>query len=194
MNAPLRAWTLLDKQLALQARIFRVVLSRWRSPRTQVEHTFTVIDSADFVNVIALDTQDNLVMIRQFRLGTERFTLEVPGGMIDPGEQPLAAAERELYEECGYRAERMIDLGTVETNPAIFNNRAHMFLAEGCVHAGAQVLDDAEDIEVVTIPVAEALRMLRDGRINHALVAVALHRFELYRAGLLDLGASSRAP
>jgi 8-oxo-dGTP pyrophosphatase MutT (NUDIX family) len=194
VGSPLRAWTLIDKQLALSARVFRIWLSRWRSPRTQLEHTFTVIDSADFVNVIAVDTADNLVMIRQFRLGAERFTLEVPGGMIDPGEQPAAAAERELYEESGYRAERWVELGAVETNPAIFNNRAHMFLAEGCVHAGAQVLDDGEDIEVVTIPVTEVVRMLHDGRIDHALVAVILHRFQLYRAGLLDLGASSRAP
>lgn len=191
MSSGLKGWTLLDKTLGFQARIFRLVLARWRSPRNQFEHTYTVIDSPDWVNVVALDQAGQLVMIRQFRVGSESFTLEVPGGMVDPGEHPRDTAERELYEESGYRAERLIDLGFIEPNPAIFNNRAHMFLAEGCVRAGAQVLDEAEDIEVVTLPVDEALRMLHDGRISHALVAVALHRFELYRAGLLDLGASS---
>jgi 8-oxo-dGTP pyrophosphatase MutT (NUDIX family) len=193
MGDPLKVWVLLDKQLALTARIFRVVLARWRSPRTAAEHTFTVIECADFVNVVARDRDDNLVMIRQFRLGTESFTLETPGGMVDTGEQPRDAAERELYEECGYRAARLVDLGYLEPNPAIFNNRVYMFLAEDCVHVGSQVLDDGEDIEVVSIPVAEVTRMLYDGRISHALVAAALHRFLAYSAGLLAL-APPRAP
>lgn len=193
MSTTLKVWTLLEKQVAFQTRIFRIVLARWLSPRTELENTFSIVDSADWVNVVALDKAGNLVMIRQFRFGTERFTLEVPGGMVDPGERPSDAAERELYEESGYRAERLIDLGFVEPNPAIFNNRAYMFLAEGCVRTGAQVLDDAEDIEVVTLPVAEALSLLRSGAISHALVAVALQRFELYSAGLLALDAASRA-
>jgi len=185
-------WTLLDKAIALETRIFKVLLARYRMPRTGQESTFSIVESPDWVNVVAVDKQDNLILIRQFRVGTGSFTLEVPGGMVDPGEQPLAAAERELYEESGYRAERFIDLGYVEPNPAIFNNRAHMFLAEGCVQVGAQVLDDGEDIEVVLIPAAEALRMLHSGRITHALVAVALSRYELYSAGLLDLDDSTR--
>lgn len=190
MGSTLQAWTLRGKELALQARIFRVVLARWLSPRTSVENTFTVVESPDWVNVVAIDTAGNMVLIRQYRFGTERFTLEVPGGMVDPGEEPRDAAERELYEESGYRAARLIDLGFVEPNPAIFNNRVHMFLAEGCVRAGAQTLDDGEDIEVVTLPVPKVLAMLHNGSIRHALVAVALHRYELYCAGLLELDAA----
>jgi 8-oxo-dGTP pyrophosphatase MutT (NUDIX family) len=184
-------WTLLDKTLALQTRIFKVLLARYRMPRTGKESTFSVIDSPDWVNVVASDKQGNLILIRQFRVGSASFTLEVPGGMVDPGEQPRDAAARELYEECGYRAERIIDLGFIEPNPAIFNNRAHMFLAEGCEHAGAQVLDEGEDIEVVPTPIDEVLRMLHAGQITHALVSVALSRFELYRAGKLILSVAS---
>ena len=82
-----------------------------------------------------------------------------------------------------------IDLGFIEPNPAIFNNRAHMFLAEGCEHVGAQVLDEGEDIEVVPTPVVEALRMLHNGQITHALVHVALSRYAQYRNGQLALEA-----
>ncbi|HEX6245199.1 MAG TPA: NUDIX hydrolase [Polyangiales bacterium] len=192
-STSLKAWTLLEKQLAFQARIFRVVLVRWLLPRTQTEQTFTVIESPDFVNVVALDTQGNFVMIRQFRLGTERFTLETPGGMIDPGEHPRDTAERELYEESGYRPERITSLGFVETNPAIFNNRAHLFLAEGCARVGSQVLDEGEDIEVLTVPHDEVLAMLYDGRIRHALTAMSLHRYLLHKAGLLVLDPSLRS-
>jgi 8-oxo-dGTP pyrophosphatase MutT (NUDIX family) len=189
-------WTLIDKTLALQTRIFKVLLARYRMPRTGQESTFSVVDSPDWVNVVALDKQENLILIRQFRVGMAAFTIEVPGGMVDPGEQPRDTAARELYEESGYRAERIIDLGFVEPNPAIFNNRAHMFLAEGCEHAGAQVLDEGEDIEVVPTPVVEVLRMLHSGQITHALVHVALSRYELYAAGQLALDPtlfSSRA-
>lgn len=189
---PLAPWALLEKQLVLQTRIFRVVLERWRSPRTGVESAFSVIDSPDWVNVVATDLHDNMIMIRQFRFGTAEFTLEVPGGMVDPGEQPLATAERELYEESGYRAQQLVPLGFVEPNPAIFNNRAHMFWAQGCVRAGEQVLDAGEDIEVVPMPIDQVLALQRSGQVTHALVSVALSRFELYRAGFSSLDISTR--
>jgi ADP-ribose pyrophosphatase len=112
--------------------------------------------------------------------------------MVDPGEQPLAAAERELYEESGYRAQQLVPLGFIEPNPAIFNNRAHMFWAQGCERVGEQVLDAGEDIEVVPMPVDQVLALWRSGQIAHALVSVALSRFELYRAGCLSLDTSTR--
>jgi len=183
----LAPWILLGKALGYQTRIFRLVLERWRSPRTGEEATYSVIDSPDWVNVVALDTLGNMVLIRQFRFGSAQFTLETPGGMVDPGELPSLTAERELYEESGYRAERIIDLGYAEPNPAIFNNKVHMFLAQGCERVGHQVLDAGEDIEVVLVPVPEVLNMVRTGQITHALVAVALQRYQLYAAGQLDL-------
>jgi ADP-ribose pyrophosphatase len=128
-----------------------------------------------------------MVLIRQFRFGSAEFTLETPGGMVDPGELPSTTAARELYEESGYRAQRIVELGYAEPNPAIFNNKVHMFLAEGCERVGSQQLDAGEDIEIVPLPVPEVLRMLHSGQISHALVCVALQRYELYRAGQLAL-------
>jgi ADP-ribose pyrophosphatase len=181
-------WTFVERTEVLTTRIFRVFKERWTSPRTGQGHDFTLIDSPDWVNVLALDEQDNAIMIRQFRLGPRKLVLEVPGGMVDPGESPLHAAARELREETGYVAESIEPLGFVEPNPAIMNNRLHMFLATGCRSTGELELDAGEDIVVAPMPLSEVLGMLHRGQIQHALVANILHRFELLRDGLLELG------
>lgn len=188
----LRPWTLLVESLLTETRIFRLMAERWRSPRTGDEHVFTCVDAPDWVNVVALDGEGRMVLVRQFRFGTRAFTLETPGGMCDPGEDPRETALRELREETGYVGARVIDLGHSEPNPAIFNNRVHMFLVEGCERTGELVLDAGEDIEVVALPVDEVLAMVERGEIGHALVLVALSRFDLYRRGLLRLSASTR--
>src|ERR1700712_5279551 len=141
----LRPWIFLDQTLVAETRIFKLIAERWRSPRTGVEHVFSNIDSVDFVNVVAIDTHDRLIMIRQFRFGTREFTLEVAGGMCEPGEDPSVTAVRELREETGYVGKSLTYLGFCEPNPAIFNNRAHMFLIEGCERSDEQLLDPGED-------------------------------------------------
>jgi ADP-ribose pyrophosphatase len=188
----LQPWTFVDQSLVATTRIFRLIAENWRSPRTGVTHTFTNIDSVDFVNVVAIDTQDRMLLIRQFRFGTREFTLEVAGGMCEPGEDPRVTAVRELREETGYVGKTVTELGYCEPNPAIFNNRAHMFLIEGCEPSGELVLDPGEDIEVVPTPVSEVMELLNTGSITHALVSVALQRFDLHRRGLLRLSASTR--
>jgi ADP-ribose pyrophosphatase len=187
----LKPWQYLERALVTETRIFRLFAERWRSPRTAAEHVFTNIDSPDWVNVVALDREGNMLLIRQFRFGTRAFTLEVPGGMCDPGEEPRVTAVRELREETGYEAGSVVDLGFAYPNPAIFNNRVHMFLVEGCTATGTLTLDAGEDIEVVPTPVERVMEMVQTGEISHALVAVALQRFELYRRGMLRLSAST---
>ncbi|MDB4985469.1 MAG: hydrolase [Myxococcaceae bacterium] len=192
VGMPLKPWIFLDQKLVAETRIFRLIAERWRSPRTGVEHVFTNVDSVDYVNVVAIDTQGCLIMIRQFRFGTREFTLEVPGGMCEPGEDPSLTAVRELREETGYVGKSVVSLGFCEPNPAIFNNRAHMFLVEGCERSGELLLDPGEDIEVVPTPLEEVMELQNSGAITHALVSVALARFDLYRRGLLRLSASTR--
>jgi ADP-ribose pyrophosphatase len=187
----LERWTLLEQTTIATTRIFRLLAERWRSPRTGVESVFTNLAAPDWVNVVALDTDGRMLLVKQFRFGTREFTLEVVGGMCDPGEHPRDTAVRELREETGYVGKTVTELGFCEPNPAIFDNRAHMFLIEGCERVGELVLDEGEDIEVVPTEVDEVMELLSSGQVTHALVAVALQRFDLHRRGLLRLSAST---
>jgi ADP-ribose pyrophosphatase len=180
-----RPWEKTATRLLADFRIFRLREDRRVSPRTGAEHPFLVLEGPDWVNVIALTDEERVVLIRQFRFGREAVTLEIPGGMIDPGEGPLEAAARELREETGYEAARWTALGSIEPNPAIQGNRCFTFLAEGARLVGPAQLDEKEDIAVETRPLGEVARLLADGTIAHALVAVAFQKLDLHRAGLL---------
>jgi len=154
-----------------------------QSPRHDYALDAVVLRSADWVNVIALTPDQRVVLIRQYRFGSELVTLEIPGGIVDPGEDPRAAALRELREETGFVAERVVALGSIAPNPAIQRNRLYSFLAEGCVLASEQAQDPGEDIEVELRPLAEVDGLLASGAIDHALVVVAFQKLALLRAG-----------
>jgi 8-oxo-dGTP pyrophosphatase MutT (NUDIX family) len=154
--------------------ILRVRRFSARSPRTRELHPFTLIECPDWVNVVALTVEGEIVLVRQYRHGVGASTLELPGGVVDPGEDPARAAVRELAEETGYAGDAPVLLGVVEPNPAIQTNRCRTYLIERCRPAGAPAPDAGEDLEVLTLPPEEVLRAARDGRITHALVLCAL--------------------
>ena len=142
-------------------------------PETGVGRPFSLLECGDWVNVIALTLTREVVLLRQYRAGTDQVCLEIPGGMIDPGEEPLIAAQRELAEETGYQAASWRALGEVRPNPAIQNNRLYTFLAEGATRAAAPTPDGGEVLAVETQPLTRCWEMLRSGAIDHALVLVA---------------------
>jgi len=172
-----KPWPIVSTRLARAFRIFSLRTDHARSPLTGSEHDFVVLESAPWVNVIPLTRDQEVVLIRQYRHGIREVTLEIPGGLVEAADTPLAAAKRELLEETGFRGETWIDLGYVHPNPAIQNNRCHTFLALGVTQAGPQALDEKEDIAVFLRPLVEIPRLIREGEITHALVVAAFWRF-----------------
>ena len=153
--------------------IFRLRHHRATSPRSGRTSTYVRIESPDWANVIPITDSGEVVLVRQYRHGIDEVILELPGGIVDPGESPAGAAARELVEETGYMAQSWRDLGSVQANPAFMNNSCHTFLATGCRLLSATALDAGEDIEVVLLPLHEVGRMLKDGTIRHAMVIAA---------------------
>jgi ADP-ribose pyrophosphatase len=175
----LPTWTRLASRPLADCKVFQLRADTWRSPRTGEAHDFFVLESPDWVNVLPFTDEGELILVRQHRFGVDRDSLEIPGGMVDPGESPLDAARRELLEETGYAPSRFEPLGTIESNPAILTNLTHTFLAPGCREVAAQKLDSTEELELVKVPVARIDELLQDGDIKHALVAVAFLHWKL---------------
>jgi 8-oxo-dGTP pyrophosphatase MutT (NUDIX family) len=149
----------------------------WRvNPRNGRILKAVVLEAKDWVNVVALTPEEKLVVVRQFRFGTGLLSLEIPAGLVDPGETPLQAARRELREETGYTAEKWTALGWSYANPAFLTNRAHTFLARGLRRAGAPNPEEGEDIEVSEITPAEARQAIRDERMRNTMTLLALSR------------------
>jgi 8-oxo-dGTP pyrophosphatase MutT (NUDIX family) len=172
----IREWQVESDEPLAGIRIGALRRVRARSPRTGEVGEFYTFRFPDWVNVIPMDERGRVVLIRQYRMGTREVTLEIPGGLVEEGETPEGAARRELAEETGFTTDRWRDLGWVHPNPAIQGNRCHTFLAEGVVRSGDQRLDANEDIEVVTLPLADVPARVRAGEIRHSLVIAAFSR------------------
>jgi 8-oxo-dGTP pyrophosphatase MutT (NUDIX family) len=155
---------------------------RYHHPGRAQDGEFVVVAAPDWVNVVALTPAGHLVLVRQFRFGINDFSLEVPGGVIEAGEDPVAAGVRELREETGYEGTGARLLLSVHPNPAIQNNRCHIVLVEGADRRTATEWDPDEEIETLTAPVAEVMGWARSGRITHSLVLCALFAFEAHSA------------
>lgn len=138
-----------------------------------------VLEAPLWVNVVPRLPDGRVVLVRQWRFGIGAPTLEIPGGMVEPGEEPAAAAARELLEETGYRAGRIAPLGEVEPNPAFLANRCHTFLATELERVGEPEGDGEEELEVVLERLEELPRRVASGEIRHALVVAALYLHDL---------------
>lgn len=179
----IKDWELVDSRVDRDYKVFRIKTDTSLSPRTNKAGQFYVIDTNDWVNVIPLTEQGEVVMIRQFRHGSKAVTLEIPGGLVDD-ETPEKAALRELLEETGYQGDSVTYLGSTNPNPAIFNNLCHTYLVRNVRRISPINLDDDEDIEVTCVPLTEIPALIADGTINHALVIIAFYFYFLKQAQL----------
>lgn len=169
-------WQLVSSEPGPDLLVGRARFDTVRNPRTGEAHRRFVLESPPWVNVVARTPTGAFVLVRQFRFGTASLTLEIPGGVVDPGEDPLACAKRELAEETGYTSPSWTKLATVAPNPAFLTGACHQFLAEGCRRTAEPSLDPGEDIAVELFDEAEILAAVRSGEIDHSLVLCALAR------------------
>ena len=176
-------WRRVGSKRLQACRVFDLDRVRLAPPDGGAEEDFFVLDAPDWVNVVPITRDREVVLIRQFRFGVEDVTLEIPGGMCDDGESPLEAAARELREETGYVAREVVPLGWVQPNPAIQTNRCHSFLALDAGAEGAASPDPHERIEVVRVPLDRIPALVRGGEIRHALVIAAFHFVWLRESG-----------
>ncbi len=178
----IKPWEKVKSQPVGDFRIFTIRSDLKRSPRTSREHDFYVIDCVNWVNVIALTPERRLVMIEQYRHGSDTVELEIPGGMIDPQDAtPVAAGLRELREETGYSGDNARVIGEVFPNPAIMSNTCYTVLIENCRHQHALALDSGEDLLTRLVPLGEVPGLVAAGKIRHSLVVVALYYFDLWQ-------------
>ncbi len=178
-------WRRERSERVADCRVFKVRRDISSDPRGRGEHDFYVIEAPDWINVIPLTEDGRVVLIEQFRHGTGEVSLEIPGGMVDPGESPAEAAARELLEETGYEASEVVLLGPARPNPAIQDNRIHSFLARGAVRRGEPKNEGTEQTRVRLVPVEQIPALIAGGKIDHALVVLAFHWLALAEKGML---------
>lgn len=167
-------WTIINKELITDARIFKLFKQHSLHPHTKKETAFSVIESPDWVNIIALTPDERVILIRQYRPGIDDIALEIPGGMLDKTDKdPIAAGLRELAEETGYTGQAAELLGLVHPNPAIQNNKCYFVLVKDCEKTLDTNFDACEEIETELVDLKEIPELMRTQKISHALVHCA---------------------
>src|ERR1700756_4129123 len=177
-----RPWETLATERVYSTPIFDLHRRKSAHPHRGERH-FYVLSAPGWVNIIPVTPKGEVVLVRQYRHGISDFTLEIPGGMIDPEDpNPAAAARRELREESGYDSSTIMPLGRVHPNPAIQPNFCYSFFAPNVYKIGDphQQPDGAEETEVELVPLANIKQMITSGVITHALVITAFSFFDVY--------------
>lgn len=177
-------WKENSRKLVKDFRIFKAVEVESISPEGE-KSVFVQLDSPDWVNIVCTvkndEGEDCFLMVRQFRHGSASITLEFPAGLVDPGEDPLEAAKRELLEETGTRAEELVLIGRANPDPAFMNNTCWTYMAVNPVTDMKQSLDEHELIDVELVPVKEYEAEMGNGGFINAITILAYTWYKKYR-------------
>ena len=169
-----KTWTKLSDEMLQKTRVFDLHVQRMVTPDGKHQDDFYYIKTFDWVNIIPITPDGQVIFVEQYRHGINQRVLETPGGLVDkPGSDPRSTAESELREETGYQAGELTALGSLYPNPAMLTNRCHMFVATDVVPGSGQDLEPSEDITLHFHPLVEVPKMIADGRISHAVIVAA---------------------
>lgn len=161
-------------------RIFKVYMKQRKNPETGKINDYAVLDSPNWVNIIPVTRDKKIVLVEQYRHGTDSITLEIPGGLRNPGEDPADGAARECMEETGYSStENPVQIGVSRPNPAYQNNFCHSFVWFNCEQNLKPEPDANEIIKIHAIPVKEVFEMAKNGTIDHSVILTALFYYAL---------------
>ncbi len=175
----LEDWKLLKSAQVFASGPFNVMQKNYINPENKSDFKAHVLDLPDWVNIIGMNDEGNILLIKQYRFGTNSISLEIPGGCVEPDEIPEKAAIRELKEETGYGAKKIECIGVVDANPAIMNNKCYSFLAK-ISEKGDVKLDPNEIIETEFATPVRVKKYLKEGKITNAYVIGAFLWFALY--------------
>ncbi|MGM0595506.1 MAG: NUDIX hydrolase [Myxococcota bacterium] len=166
----IKKWKITKKSNVFQSKMLQFEKMDCVRENDQAKGIFYRIILPTWVNIIPITTEGELILIRQFRHGAGEFTLEIPGGVVDKGEMPFAAAKRELLEETGATSSNWKSLGYVFPNPAIQSNKCHLYLATDAEIKNQTDFDEFEEIEIIKIKLNEITSYLASGKIKNAIV------------------------
>ena len=175
-----KKWKTLGTKQIFGNRIFGFREDTVKSPKTDNTHPVWVMDAPTWVNIIPITKEKKVVMIKQYRFGSQEISLEIPGGMVDAGEDAQSAATREMKEETGYDSEEVHAIGKISPNPALMSNHTYSYVAYNVEKTGDQQLDNIEDIEVLEVDLNQIPTLITNREIDHSLVVSAFYLLDQF--------------
>lgn len=177
-----QVWRYIESEEGEDLILFQARFDNYANRRNDQHIKAVVLDAPDWVNIVALTPEKKVVIVQQYRFGTQSMTSEIPAGIVEAHETPREAAIRELQEETGYTSQDWAAMGYVEPNPAFLNNKCHLWLAKDATRSHSPQLDEGEDISAIEMGIQALQQEIKDGRLRHSLALVALARlFDIWK-------------
>ena len=177
MNQTIKEWKVLESEYLVRRPWLTARRDRLELPDGRIIPEYYVLEYPDWVNVIAITKDGQFVMERQYRHAARKISLELPCGVMEEGETPLEAAQRELLEETGFGGGQWKKLMELSPNPCAMSNTTHCFLAIGVKKIAEQHLDETEELSVLFMTKEEVKRMLNENLICQALMVAPLYKY-----------------